>query len=150
MGCTRNPTLVEEAARITAREVIATGMHRTFGPCVAVPRDVRWGRTYEGFGVSDWKALEQLPGDYPQQIERSIDAGVDMVMVPDIYPEFFEALKTLVVSGRLPIARIDDAVRRILTVKVRMGLFERPFGDPSLLAAVGSAGHRAVARQAVR
>jgi beta-glucosidase len=59
-------------------------------------------------------------------------------------------LKTLVVSGRLPIARIDDAVRRILTVKVRMGLFERPFGDPSLLAAVGSAGHRAVARQAVR
>lgn len=49
LGCTRNAELVQEAARITALEVRATGIHWTFAPCVAVPRDDRWGRTYEGF-----------------------------------------------------------------------------------------------------
>jgi beta-glucosidase len=259
LGCTRNPAIVEKAARVTAEEVAATGMHWAFAPCVAVPQDERWGRTYEGFGespglvaelgaaavrglqgedlarpggvlasakhyvgdggtkngidqgdtqvdeatlrkvhlpgyaaavkagvgsvmasynswngaklhghkyllttllkgelgfkgfvVSDWKAIEQLPGDYAQQIEKSIDAGVDMVMVPDVYPAFFETLKKAIQEGRLPMSRIDDAVRRILTVKFKMGLFEHPFGDPSLMATVGSDAHRAVARQAVR
>jgi beta-glucosidase len=50
MGCTRNPELMEEAARVTAVEVAATGVDWTFGPCIAVPRDECWGRTYEGFG----------------------------------------------------------------------------------------------------
>jgi beta-glucosidase len=50
MGCTRNPQLVEACARATAAEVIATGLNWTFSPCIAVPRDIRWGRTYEGFG----------------------------------------------------------------------------------------------------
>ncbi len=49
LGCTRNPDLVEKAARITAREVRATGIQWTFAPCVTVPRDIRWGRSYEGF-----------------------------------------------------------------------------------------------------
>ncbi len=50
LGCTRNPALVERIGRITAEEVRATGIHWTFAPCVTVPRDERWGRTYEGFG----------------------------------------------------------------------------------------------------
>jgi beta-glucosidase len=50
LGCTRNPELIERAGRITAEEVRATGFHWTFAPCIAVPRDERWGRTYEGFG----------------------------------------------------------------------------------------------------
>ncbi|HOK65478.1 MAG TPA: glycoside hydrolase family 3 N-terminal domain-containing protein [Anaerohalosphaeraceae bacterium] len=49
LGCTRNPELVREIGRITAREVRATGIQWTFAPCVAVPQDERWGRTYEGF-----------------------------------------------------------------------------------------------------
>ncbi|HEX8185499.1 MAG TPA: glycoside hydrolase family 3 N-terminal domain-containing protein, partial [Blastocatellia bacterium] len=52
LGCTRNPKLVEKAARITALEVKATGINWAFAPCVTVPRDERWGRTYEGFGES--------------------------------------------------------------------------------------------------
>src|SRR5215216_7440701 len=52
LGCTRNPQLVERAARITAIETRATGINWTFAPCVTVPRDERWGRTYEGFGES--------------------------------------------------------------------------------------------------
>jgi hypothetical protein len=50
LGCTRNARLVEEMSRITAIEVRATGINWTFAPCVTVPRDERWGRTYEGFG----------------------------------------------------------------------------------------------------
>ena len=49
LGCTRNPALIEKVARITAEEVRATGINWTFAPCVTVPQDVRWGRTYEGY-----------------------------------------------------------------------------------------------------
>ena len=50
LGCTRSPELVQAAARVTAREVAGTGIDWTFAPCIAVPRDERWGRTYEGYG----------------------------------------------------------------------------------------------------
>jgi beta-glucosidase len=255
LGATRNPKLVEEIGKITALEVAATSMHWAFGPCVAVPQDERWGRTYEGFGetpelaallgpasvrglqsagvpvvasvkhyvgdggttrgidqgntevdeatlravhlagygpsiqagaatvmasynswngeklhghkylltdvlvrdlgfkgfvVSDWKAIEQLPGSFADQIEKSINAGIDMLMQPDNYETTYVELKKLAESGRVPMARIDEAVRRILTVKFHMGLFEKPFGDPSLMSKIGSPEHRAVARQAVR
>ena len=49
LGCTRNPALVEKVERITAEEVRATGIQWAFAPCVTVPQDIRWGRTYEGF-----------------------------------------------------------------------------------------------------
>ena len=255
LGVTRNPKLVEEIGRITALEVAATGMHWAFGPCVAVPQDERWGRTYEGYGeapelavmlgpaavrglqgagvpvvasvkhyagdggttrgidqgntevdeatlravhlagygpsikagaatvmasynswngeklhghkyllsdvlvgqlgfkgfvVSDWKAIEQLPGSFSDQIQKSVNAGVDMLMQSDNYEQTYVELKKLAESGKIPMARIDEAVRRILAVKFQMGLFEKPFGDPSLMSKVGSPEHRAVARQAVR
>jgi beta-glucosidase len=71
-------------------------------------------------------------------------------MAPDSYREFIASLKKNVESGRVPMARIDEAVRRILVTKFRMGLFERPFATPDQIGQVGSAAHRAVARQAVR
>ena len=49
LGCTRDAELVEKIGRVTAREVRATGIQWTFGPCVTVPQDIRWGRTYEGY-----------------------------------------------------------------------------------------------------
>jgi len=259
LGATRDPELVREVARITAREMAATGIDWNFGPCLAVPRDERWGRTYEGFGedpalvaelgaaavrgyqgddlgapetvlatakhyfgdggtkggkdrgdvvldealvrrihlagypaafaagagsvmasfsswngqqmhgnrslltdllrgelgfeglvVSDWEAIDLLPGDYPEDVRQSIDAGIDMVMVPQHYQTFVETLTAQVEAGKIAEARIDEAVRRILEAKLRLGLFEHPFADRTLLAAVGSAEHRAVARQAVR
>ena len=259
LGCTRNPKLVEEVGRVTAREIAATGIHWNFAPCIAVPQDERWGRTYEGFGetpelavllgppalrglqgpdmsapgrvlatakhfvgdggtrggvdrgdtagdeaalralhlagyvaavkagvgsimvsfnswngqgmhghrrlltdvlrgelgftgllVSDWNGVDELPGERDENVEQAINAGIDMVMAPDTYREFIASLKKNVEAGRVPMSRIDDAVRRILIAKIRLGLFERPFGEPSLLSEVGSAEHRAVARQAVR
>jgi beta-glucosidase len=259
LGCTRNPQLIEQAARVTAEEVSGTGIDWTFAPCIATVRDERWGRTYEGFGetaelsismadasvrgyqgtslsdygnilacakhylgdggtqggddqgnvvadeqtirqlhlqgfisainagvksimvsyssingqkmhgsrywltdvlkdelgfkgfvVSDWQGIDQLPGDYKSDIQNSINAGVDMVMVPNNFVEFIQYLKELVNENRVSIERIDDAVRRILTVKFELGLFEKPFTDRSLTPTVGSAAHRSIARQCVR
>jgi beta-glucosidase len=59
LGCTRDAALVEKAARITAEEVRATGIQWVFAPCVAVPQDIRWGRTYEGFS-EDPKIVAEL------------------------------------------------------------------------------------------
>ena len=73
-----------------------------------------------------------------------------MVMVPSDYRAFIAVLRKNVETGRVSMSRIDEAVRRILIAKFRIGLFEHPFGDPALLEKVGSSEHRAVARQAVR
>jgi beta-glucosidase len=259
LGCTRNPELVKEAARITAIEVAATGIDWTFGPCIAVPRDEHWGRTYEGFGetpelaqqlgsaavkglqgdslsmptsilacvkhflgdggttggvdqgntqlhessirsihlpgyisaidshvgsvmvsfssmngikmhgskywitdvlkqelgfkglvVSDWDAIAQISSDYKVCVDSSINAGIDMVMLSSRYDNFRTAMRSLVSEGKINTFRVDDAVRRILTTKFKLGLFERPFCDRSLLPQVGSQEHRSVARQCVR
>jgi beta-glucosidase len=259
LGCTRNPTLVEQAARITAEEVAGTGIDWTFAPCIAVPRNERWGRTYEGFGetpelavqmsaamvrgfqganladpnsilacakhfvgdggttdgidqgdtqvdeqtlreihmagyvsaiqagagsimvsynswngekmhgnyylltevlkgelgfsgflISDWAGIDQLPGDYKSDIETAINAGLDMIMVPEKFTEFISLLKELVEEGKIPMARIDDAVRRILLVKFKLGLFEQPLTDRSYTTTIGSPAHRQVARECVR
>jgi beta-glucosidase len=274
LGCTRNPKLVESAARVTAEEVRATGVNWTFAPCVTVPRDERWGRTYEGFGeapelartlgeaavrglqrndlgdplsvlacakhfvgdggtmigtagfpnpegkhlldqgdtqlseadlrrihlqgyistvkagvgsimpsynswngvkvsgikrlltdilklelgfegflISDYKAVNQITKDYKEAIGISINAGMDMVMVPTEYEQFFNLLLELVKEGKVPMARIDDAVTRILRVKFAMGLMNKsrsPLADRRLHKTFGSAKHRQVARECVR
>jgi beta-glucosidase len=276
LGCARDPKLVENIERITAEEVRATGINWVFAPCVAVPRDIRWGRTYEGFSespdivkklgssavrgfqgnsladslsvaacakhfigdggtvygtstkndihaldqgdtrcdeatlrrihlqgyitavkegvatimpsysswngekcsgekylltdllkvelgfegflISDYNAIDQLAPDpknvdYKKCIELSINAGMDMVMLTDKYPDFCRQLKELVNEGKVPMSRIDDAVIRILRVKFAMGLMDKnrsPLADRNLHKSFGSPEHRAVARQAVR
>ena len=259
IGCTRDPELAKKAARITAMEVAATGIDWTFGPCIAVPRDERWGRTYEGFGetpelaqlfgsseirgfqgdslsastsilecakhylgdggttggidqgdtqgdsatirrlflpgyisavdsgvgsvmvsfssinglkmhgskywitdvlknelgfkgfvVSDWQAIDQLTNNYTDCVEQSINAGIDMVMLPYEYAAFHNSMDSLISKGKIDTARVDDAVKRVLTIKFKLGLFEKPFTDRTFIDSIGSAGHRAVARQCVR
>jgi beta-glucosidase len=270
LGCTRNPGLIERIERITALEVRATGINWGFAPCVTVPRDIRWGRTYEGYAdepdgvkelgaaavrglqgddladplrilgcakhyvgdggttygsstigphlldqgdtrldektlraihmqgyittiragvgsimpsysswnglklsgskrllteilkdelgfegflISDYGAIDALPGDYKHKIAMSINAGMDMVMVPERYQEFIARLKEAAQDGTVPMARIDDAVRRILRVKIAMGLMDKnhsQLADRKLWKQFGSPEHRAVARDAVR
>ncbi|WP_411080710.1 glycoside hydrolase family 3 N-terminal domain-containing protein [Streptomyces sp. cmx-18-6] len=104
---------------------------------------------FEGFVVSDWQAIDQIPGDYPSDVRTSVNAGLDMIMVPTAYQEFTRTLKEEVAAGRISRARIDDAVSRVLTQKFRLGLFEKPYADTTHLGTVGSAEHRAVAREAV-
>jgi beta-glucosidase len=104
---------------------------------------------FEGFLVSDWAGVDQVDPDYATAVSTSVNAGIDMVMVPNQYINFIQILKAAVQSGDVPLSRIDDAVRRILGVKFRAGLFEDPYASRELLPLVGSASHRAVARQAV-
>jgi beta-glucosidase len=287
LGCTRDPDLIRRIGRVTAEEVRATGINWTFGPCVTVPQDERWGRTYEGFSedpqvvaklgeaeilgfqgnrlsdplsilasakhylgdggtspnsgdfklqegtsdsdaasnshphrirfdqgdtrvdeatlrrihlapyipainagvgsimpsysswngakvsgnkflltdvlkgelgfegflISDYNAIDQVSKDYKDAVAASVNAGMDMGMVPKRYKEFIRDLKELVQEGRVPMERIDDAVTRILRVKAAMGLFDKnrsPLADRSLHKSFGSPEHREVAREAVR
>lgn len=104
---------------------------------------------FEGFVVSDWAGIDQVDGDYYTAVVTSINAGVDMNMVPQAYPRYLTVMQQAVEKGDISMERIDDAVLRILTVKFEMGLFEKPFADPAYLETVGSDAHRELAREAV-
>ena len=112
---------------------------------------------FEGFLISDWQALEKMGDDYKSNIIASINAGMDMVMVPgaakyggQTYTNFIKLLIESVNEGSISEKRINDAVARILKVKFEMELFERPYSDKSLLRKVGSKEHRNIAREAVK
>jgi beta-glucosidase len=112
---------------------------------------------FKGFLISDWQALEKMGDDYKSNIIASINAGMDMVMVPgaakyggQTYTNFIKLLIESVNEGSISEKRINDAVARILKVKFEMGLFERPYSDKSLLRKVGSKEHRNIAREAVK
>ncbi len=267
LGAANDPDLIERIMEVTAVELIVSGHDWTFAPTLAVPRDDRWGRTYEGFSedpdivasygdrivwglqgrpgtdgffddgsvistakhfvgdggttngvdqgdtavseedlrdihsagyfpaieagagsvmasfnswngvkmhgheamltrvlkdrmrftgfvVGDWNGHGQIPGCTNTDCPQAFIAGVDMYMAPDSWKGIYESTLAAVQSGEIPMERLDDAVRRILRVKVQSGLFEKPMpsarpmaGDTSLL---GSPEHRAVAREAVR
>ncbi|MFD0684281.1 glycoside hydrolase family 3 protein [Actinomadura fibrosa] len=104
---------------------------------------------FDGFLISDWEAIHQIPGDYATQVRTSVNAGMDMFMEPYSAPQFEQTLLAEVRAGRVPQSRIDDAVRRILKAKFDLGLFEHPYTDRSNAGTIGSAAHRAVAREAV-
>ncbi|MFI5552551.1 glycoside hydrolase family 3 N-terminal domain-containing protein [Streptomyces sp. NPDC051738] len=103
---------------------------------------------FDGFVISDWQAIDQIPGDYASDVRTSVNAGLDMIMVPYAYRDFHGTLVDEVGAGRISERRIDDAVSRILTQKFRLGLFEKPYADTSGASEIGSAEHRAVARRA--
>ncbi|MFJ2029045.1 glycoside hydrolase family 3 N-terminal domain-containing protein [Streptosporangium sp. NPDC087985] len=107
---------------------------------------------FTGFVVSDWNGVDQIdgaPGLSATDVRTAINAGIDMVMAPDGWRQFISLLRTEVQGGRVAQSRIDDAVRRILTKKFELGLFERPLTDRTYTSTVGSTAHRALARQAV-
>jgi beta-glucosidase len=104
---------------------------------------------FGGFLVSDWLGVSQLDPDFERAAGLAINAGLDMVMVPFDYERFIRAVEVGVDTGSIPVSRIDDACRRILLVKVALGLFDHPLDDRALLARVGCEDHRAVAREAV-
>ncbi|WP_326720473.1 glycoside hydrolase family 3 C-terminal domain-containing protein [Streptomyces sp. NBC_00243] len=103
---------------------------------------------FEGFVISDWAGIDQIPGDYASDVRTSINAGLDMIMVPYAYKDFRTTLIAEVRAGRISEQRVDDAVSRILTQKFKLGLFEQPYADTSGASDIGSPEHRAVARKA--
>ena len=108
---------------------------------------------FEGFIVSDWDGIDYLAKDYFDTVALGVNAGIDMFMVPENWQLFIEHLIKHVELGNVDISRIDDAVRRILTVKYAYGLFDKPRPAERKHAnseSFGSAEHRAVAQEAVR
>jgi len=106
---------------------------------------------FNGFIVSDWKAMDQIyPDDYYASIVASVNAGVDMSMVPYDYIQFIETMQQAVNKGDIPESRVEEAVRRILRVKFALGLFDHPMPDTKYKATVRSREHLELARQAVR
>jgi beta-glucosidase len=121
----------------------------------ALLQDVLRGRFgFNGFTVSDWNAHTQVPGCTGSSCPAAFLAGIDMFMAPDTWKGLYTSMVTQVKSGEIPMARLDEAVTRILRVKMRAGLLEaglpsqRPFAGK--WEEIGAPEHRAVARQAVR
>ena len=266
LGAANNPALIEKIAAATAREVMVTGIDWVFAPTVAVVRDDRWGRTYEGYSedpeivkaysasivkglqgavdedflsdtrvvstvkhflgdggtvngddqgnniaseeelfalhaqgyvgglsagaqtvmasfnswhgdkihgnkylltdvlkekmgfdgfvVGDWNGHGQVKGCSNSNCAQAANAGLDVYMAPDEWKPLFSNLVNQANSGEIPLSRINDAVTRILRVKMRAGLFDKPSPAKRPLSGkteiIGSSDHRAVAKQAVR
>ncbi|MBN6152241.1 exo 1,3/1,4-beta-D-glucan glucohydrolase [Xanthomonas sp. AmX2] len=117
--------------------------------------DVLKGRmNFGGFVVGDWNGHGQVADCSNDDCPASFNAGVDMLMAPDSWKGYYHSALKAVQTGEIPMTRLDDAVRRILRVKLRLGLFEagkpsqRPLGGKFEL--LGAPAHRAIARQAVR
>jgi len=109
---------------------------------------------FGGFVVGDWNGHGQIPGCKNDDCPATINAGLDMAMAPDSWKGFYETTLAAAKAGTISKERLDDAVRRVLRVKFRLGLFEA--GKPRNRAVggkfelLGAPEHRAIARQAVR
>ncbi len=109
---------------------------------------------FDGLVVGDWNGHGQVPGCTNESCAAAINAGIDLIMVPQDWREFIRQTLRQVHRGEISRARLDDAVARVLRVKLRAGLFDK--GRPSERASalntdlIGSPAHRAIARQAVR
>ncbi|MBL8650071.1 MAG: exo 1,3/1,4-beta-D-glucan glucohydrolase [Sphingopyxis sp.] len=104
---------------------------------------------FEGFVVGDWNGHGQVAGCSVTDCAQSINAGLDMFMAPDSWKGLYETTVKQAKDGTIPQARLDDAVRRILRVKYKLGLFPEGHVDRSVVKPVGSPQHLAVAREAV-
>lgn len=104
---------------------------------------------FAGFVVGDWNAQGQVPGCTNTDCATAFNAGIDMVMAPDSWRGLFDNTLREATSGAIPMARVDDAVRRILRVKFAMGLFDRARPWEGRAGVLGSPAHRAIAREAV-
>ena len=107
---------------------------------------------FDGLVVSDWNGIEEVPGCTKWHCPQAINAGIDLIMVPDDWKKFIPATVEDVRAGRIPMSRIDDAVSRVIRVKLRSGLFEAspatgPHPDASVMH---SPAVRELAREAVR
>jgi beta-glucosidase len=109
---------------------------------------------FGGFVVTDWNAHGQIAGCTNASCPAALNAGVDMYMAPDSWKSLYESLVKQVRDGTVPMARLDDAVARVLRTKLRLGVFEsgKPSSRPlaGKFSLIGNPAHRAIAREAVR
>jgi len=117
--------------------------------------DVLKGRmNFQGFVIGDWNGHALIPGCTATDCPQSFNAGLDMYMTPDTWKGMYESTLRHVKSGEIPMERLDDAVRRILRVKINSGIFEKPKPSDRVYSGktefLGSKAHRDLARESVR
>ncbi len=105
---------------------------------------------FEGFVVGDWNGHGQVAACSVTDCAQAINAGLDMFMAPDSWKGLYETTLRQARDGTIPQERLDDAVRRILRVKIKLDLLDNPMQDRSNYAAIGAPDHLALAREAVR
>lgn len=105
---------------------------------------------FEGFIISDWSAIAELNGSLEDQVVNSVNAGVDMLMEPYNWENVIHTLYGAVINGRITEDRVDDAVRRILTIKHKRGLLDDPYGRLSVEDNLYTQEHQDLAREAAR
>ena len=105
---------------------------------------------FDGLVVSDWNAIEQVTGCERDRCVQAVNAGVDLFMVPENWKTFIEKLVADVRAGKVPMARIDDAVSRILRVKIHAGLFDRPVSAGAFTGKADALADRPLAQEAAR
>lgn len=105
---------------------------------------------FDGMVVSDWNAIEQVAGCERDHCTQAVNAGIDLFMIPDNWKTFIEKTIADVREGRIPMARIDDAVTRILRVKFRAGLFDQRLSASPYHGNAAALTDRALAQEAVR
>ncbi len=140
---------LEAGARIVMVSFSSTRDGKVHGDRALVTDLLKDELGFTGFVVSDWAGVDQVDPDYDAAVAQAIEAGIDMVMVPHDGRRFQDAIRRGLDAATITQARVDDAVLRILRVKLEMGLFEHPMPpvvDPTV---VGSTIHRALAREAV-
>jgi len=104
---------------------------------------------FDGFVVSDWAAIDLLPGDYYHDVVQSVNAGIDMVMVPIEYKKFINILIQATKNGDVSENRINQACKRILKAKADLGLFTFAGAHRDLIDSVGCRTYRSIGREAV-
>ena len=105
---------------------------------------------FTGFVVGDWNGHQQVPGCNAGSCPESFNAGVDMFMVPENWKALYKNTVKQVKDGEISIERLDDAVKRILTVKQQLGMFEGRVPNQTKYSEVGLQKNREIARRAVR
>ncbi|MEH6433619.1 glycoside hydrolase family 3 protein [Massilia sp. DD77] len=130
----------------------ATGVEhgKLHGSKVALNDILKNKMGFDGFVVSDWNGIGEVAGCRNDSCPQAINAGIDMIMVPDEWKAFIANTIKQVESGEIPMARIDDAVTRILRVKLRAGLFDKSPAQNAHAGKDEAMQARALARQAVR
>lgn len=107
---------------------------------------------FQGFVVSDWESIHNIEGtSLKEKVITAINAGIDMLMEPQYYLECYQYIMEAVSEDRITAERIDDAVKRILTVKLNFGIFSDPMQEnlTTSIKELGESGSRDVARQLV-
>lgn len=105
---------------------------------------------FKGFIISDWNAIHQLPGGFYHQVVDSVNAGVDMLMEPTDWEQAMFMIRDGVNNGDITEERVDDAVRRILQIKYKRGLFDDPYGRLDVATNLYTTEHQELAREAAR